>query len=170
MAQYLPAFSFLMGNEDSRLQYADVPDAGGRAISGINSLSFPDDYARIAAIAQIQRGPAVAEFYLKNFWNPMRAGGIEDQEVANRYFDAGVNMGMHTSCKLLQEAVNLLKPDLLKEDGMNGPATLAAVNAQDPESLLAAFRSLRMGHYQAIIDRDPSKAIYKSSWSARAQA
>ena len=69
MASFDIAFDWMIVNEDANLQYASVPDVGGQAISGINSNSFPEQFAAIAAIPQAQRGPAVRQFYLSEFWN-----------------------------------------------------------------------------------------------------
>jgi hypothetical protein len=46
--------------------------------------------------------------------------------------------------------------------------TLGAVNAADPVALQAAFQSMRVAYYQAIVAADPSKAVYLAAWTARA--
>ena len=176
MSQFPPALDYVLNFEDAARSYANVPDVGGYAIAGINSKSWPASYAAILACEQSSRGPMVATFYQNSFWTPMKLGGLDSQDLANRVLDAGVNMGIGTAIKLMQNAANLLKPGLVEVDGANGPNTLAAVNSLEPEAILAAFRSLRLGHYQEIVDNDSSKAVYLGTaqkpgpWWRRAEA
>lgn len=168
MAQFAPALDFLLDNEDSRRQYAVVPDAGGYAIAGINSNSWTSDYAAIAAMPQASRGPAVAAFYQTKFWNPLNAGGIDDQDVANRLLDESVNAGLREGVVLLQRAANACG-GTLTVDGSIGPMTLEAVNGIDPEKLLAAYRAARVNLYTAILQAHPDDAVYAAQWMARAK-
>lgn len=163
------ALSFLLNNEDALRQYAIVPDAGGFAISGVNSKSFPTQYARIAALPQSQRGPVVANFYLAEFWTPMKIEGIVSQDLANRVLDEGVNAGAGTSIRLLQKAANSLGATLTI-DGSLGPLSLAAINALDPDRLLNAFRLQRQQRYAAIITGNPQDVAYLKAWDKRALA
>jgi len=161
------AFNWMMDNEDARREYADVPDAGGRAISGINSKAFPHDYERIAATPQSQRGPLVHNFYLAQFWNQFYAA-ISSDDLCKRVFDAAVNMGPGTAVKILQRAVNTVTKEPIKTDGGWGPATITAVNACDPAQLLAAFKAGRSRHYQAIVAMKPETSKYLRVWLPRA--
>lgn len=169
MSQFQPdAINFLLNNEDPRHEYASVPDVGGRAISGINSASYPEDYADIASIPQDSRGPAVADFYKRCFWNPLQAGGIESQDVANRLLDQAVNGGLNTGAIMLQRAANDCGCKLTA-DGHIGPMTLEAVNALDSDRLVTAFRARRAAHYEAIVAENPARSIYLDQWLARAR-
>jgi lysozyme family protein len=170
MADFLPAYNFTMDNEDAGREYKIVPDVGGSAISGINSHSFPGEYAAIAAIAQHERGLAVEQFYERHFWNQWLAQ-LDSQDLANRVFDAAVNMGPGTAVKLLQRACNALVGSTayaIAEDGNWGPQTVKQVNLSDESPLVNAFKNRRIGYYQAIVAADPSKAKYLPQWLARA--
>ena len=153
MADFQIAFDWMMDNEDAGRKYATVPDTGGQAISGINSAAYPQDFARINAIQQGLRGQAVAAFYQQNFWNPFYEQ-IESDEVAKRVFDAAVNMGPGTACKLIQEAAGAVP------DGAWGPNTVAAINRCDQVALVNAFKQDRLNHYQAIVAKNPANAVY----------
>ncbi|HUX43541.1 MAG TPA: glycosyl hydrolase 108 family protein [Terracidiphilus sp.] len=153
MASFNVAFSWMMDNEDAARKYATVPDTGGMAISGINSAAYPSDFARINAMPQSLRGPAVADFYQQNFWNQWYAQ-IESDDVAKRVFDAAVNMGPGTACKLIQEAAGAVP------DGAWGPNTVAAINRCDADTLVTAFKQDRLNHYTAIVSTNPSDAKY----------
>jgi len=168
MSQFSPALSFLLANEDRLREYAAVPDVGGCAIAGINSASFPADYAKIVRIIpNSARASAVAEFYQSKFWTPMNLGGLDSQDLANRVLDEGVNAGAKTAINLLQRAVNALRVPL-EVDGQMGPITLSVVNGCDPEAILAAFRQQRLQRYREIVVAKPEDARYLPEWEKRA--
>ena len=92
MAQFSDALNFTLNFEDRNRTYSEnIDNNGGRVIAGINSKSFPQDEAAIAALPQSQRAAAVSFFYYSKFWTPLQAGGLESQDVANRYFDCSVD-------------------------------------------------------------------------------
>lgn len=177
MADWNTAYNWMMDFEDAPRACAQVPDAAPSgvagpcyAICGINSGAWPAEFAPIAALPQPQREPLVQQFYQNHFWNAWYAQMIPD-EVCKRVFDFAVNGGGGTSVRCLQQAVNSLLAagtTPIAEDGDWGPMTLAAVNAADPAALQAAFQAKRIVHYQAIAAADPSKAIYLTQWTARA--
>src|SRR5258708_22975565 len=111
------------------------------------------------AIAQAE------EIELEQYWKPLSLDGVEDQAVASKIFDMGVNMGTHQAGVLAQRAVNFLlstsvaEPPLargtqqqlfisgpqshsaaprLAEDGAIGPKTLEQINMMDPVDMLRA--------------------------------
>jgi type VI secretion system secreted protein VgrG len=167
MSSYSPALSFTLDWEDPKRLYSVVPDAGGYSVAGINSAAFPKDFAAISSAPQTQRSQMVYDFYLKEFWNPLKVGGILSQALANRVFDEGVNASSYTSIHLLQRAVVSLG-QILKEDGVLGPTTIEIVNELDPEKLLAAFKDQRLKYYRSIVDNNPSDSKYLEGWEKRA--
>ena len=180
MAQFPPAFAFMMANEDSQYSYAEVQDSNGAGvIAGINQASFPKQFAGIAALPAAQRATPIQAFYVTQFWAPMKLGALESQDLANRLIDAAVNMGAGTAGKLLQEAINGLQPPSgapLAVDGVVGPATLTAANAANSEALLASFRQQRLLQYQLIATKNPADqkflgtAEHPGVWWKRATA
>lgn len=171
MSQFSPAMDFLLNFEDAPRSYAETVDNnGGKVIAGINSKFFPSQESAIASVAPSQRPQPVAQFYYVNFWMPLQAGGINDQDVANRLLSCGVNCGMGTAVRLLQQAVNAIHPGTVAQDGLIGPLTLEAVNATDPDALLASFRQEQANHYNELVAENPSLAPSLPVWLARAQA
>jgi lysozyme family protein len=170
VSQFQPGLSFLLNNEDPKHQYAAVPDIGGFAIAGINSASWPSDYAKIAALPQSQRTQAVSDFYQFNFWNKMQIGGLVSQDVANRVLDMGVNAGAITGIKILQKALWALGCSGIIIDGILGTITIEAANSFDSDRLLASFRQTRLAYYQKIVDNNPQDQKYFTGWEARALA
>jgi lysozyme family protein len=159
MADFHTDYQYMEANEDRAQLHAIVPDAppGAHAISGINSAAYPEDFARIAAIPQAQRGPAVEDFYRIHFWNEFE-GQLSDQ-IAERVLDEAVNAGPGTGVRVLQKAINLTGGNVIV-DGAWGPATISAANLCDQTRLLNSFRQARLQHYKDIAAADPSKASY----------
>lgn len=154
MSSWGVCFNWILNNEDGSRQYKTVPDAppGAFAISGINSASYPEEFARINAIPLAERGVAVEQFYQSEFWNHWYAQLVSD-DVAKRVLDAAVNMGPGTAVRLLQDAAGC------EPDGAWGPNTVAAVNAAG-EGLVTLFKQTRLAHYQEIAKANPSLAHF----------
>jgi len=176
MADWNTAYNWMMDNEDAARACAQVADAcpGGVAgpcfaISGINSGAWPVEFAAIAAADQASREPLVQQFYENHFWNSWYAQ-LNSDDLCKRVFDFAVNAGSGASVRCLQQAVNSFTlSDPLVVDGGWGPKTLAAANACNPATLVAAFQQQRVAYYQAIVAASPAKAIYLNAWIARAQ-
>ena len=176
MANWNISHNWMMDNEDPQRACAQVSDAnpGGVAgpcfaISGINSGAWPAEFAAIAAADHASREPLIQKFYQDHFWNYWLAQ-LNSDEVGKRVFDFAVNGGSSTSVRCLQQAVNsftLNNP--LVVDGEWGPKTVAATNACNPLTLVAAFQQQRVAYYQAIVAANPSKAKFLAAWIARAQ-
>jgi lysozyme family protein len=175
MADFQTAFQWAMRFEDPEMACAQIPDAvpaGATgpcyAISGINSGSWPAQFATIAALAQASRAAAVEAFYQAQYWNNWLAQLAAD-DVAKRIFDFGINAGAGTSIRTLQQAINALGGKLTVDGGW-GPMTLTAANAADPAALVQAFIAARVAHYRAIVVANPGDARYLNGWLARAQS
>lgn len=168
-ASFEVSFNWTMDFEDPERLYATVPDAppGAHAISGINSAAFPSDFARINAIPQAERAPAVESFYQLRFWSPWLEQ-LQSDELRKRVFDSEFNMGEGTGVKLLQTAVETVSGVSMGVDGLWGPATLHAANTCNPDMLCAAFITARKQHYRDIVNENPADAKYLEGWLARA--
>ena len=169
MADFDVAYNWMMDNEDAPRTYKTVPDCGGQAISGINSESFPEEFAAINSIAQHERGVAVEQFYERHFWNEW-FDHLASDDVAKHVFDFAVNAGSVAAIKTLQRAVLQCDPDAsLDVDGVWGPHTIMRVNLEDSERMVIAFCAHRVDYYKAIVTANPAKAKYLSGWIARAE-
>lgn len=177
MADFDTAYNFMMDNEDyarACKQVSDSVPAGCvgpcYAISGINSGSWPTQFETIAAIPQSNRGPAVEQFYHDHYWSDWFQQ-IASDEVCKRVFDFTVNGSTPLAVKTLQQAVNSVNAGgaQIDEDGGWGPHTLAAVNAANPDALVAAFKVQRVAHYQAIANANPDRLQYLKGWTIRAE-
>ena len=186
MANWNVCYNWMMDNEDRTRACKTVPDPvtphltpdmteeekqaeiqkaeNAQAISGINSYYFPVQFAKIAALPQSQRAPAVQQFYKDELWNQW-FDGLNSDEVGKRVLDATVNMGGITAVKILQRAINsaahTYDDPVVTVDGKWGPATVReANNIPVPDYLVIEFKRLRLGWYQDIVTKNPNKAKF----------
>jgi uncharacterized protein YdbL (DUF1318 family) len=149
MADFATCYSFLLPNEDETPpQYEIVADPteadpNAQAISGINSHFWPADFAAIASLPQSERGPAVASFYQRRYWNQWLAGLISNR-IAAMTLDASVNQGAGWGARFLQGACGATV------DGALGPATVAAANMANLDSAIQQFIALREARYRQV--------------------
>jgi len=66
--------------------------------------------------------------YHKYFWGVLRLDEIVDQRLANLIGHLGVNCGVGTAARFLQNAICSLREERVAVDGAIGPMTLAAAN------------------------------------------
>jgi len=104
---------------------------------GIAAASYPDRDIRNLTDAEIQ------SIYRQDFWNPVRGDDLP-VGVDLSVFDAGVMSGPSRSAKWLQQVVGV------KADGAIGPATLAALKAAAPRSVIKGHCAKRLGFVQSL--------------------
>ncbi len=115
----------------------------------------------------------VQAFYLVNYWNDHSIGKVNDQQVANNFFDCTVNPCIDTASKVFQKACNavisannlVIHPLVL--DGDIGPATLATANQLNPELLFKAINKIRDDNYHERVSRTPADAEWLPVWRRR---
>ena len=97
----------------------------------------------------------------KNYWDKMKADEIKSQSIANLIVDWGWGSGPGTAAKKLQR---ILGTDV---DGIIGPKTIAAINAQDPAELFKKIHNERKQHFESIVQRDPTQQVFLKGWLRR---
>lgn len=187
MADFFVAFEESMGNEGG---FAHNPaDAGGMTYKGIARNFWPKwgGWKYIdGAVDQLNRMPAygtkeylnwsrhlnkcladinalqslVKTFYKVNFWDTARLDEVQDQQVANWIFDHHVNGGAR-GIKWVQEAAGVTA------DGQIGPASIAAINAADPLTLLERARNIAGNYRLDKIKKDPTQRQFCAGWLKR---
>jgi len=102
---------------------------------------------------------AAGEIYRDRYWNRVRGDDINDQPIANLIFDGTVNHGVSRGVKMVQKVLNI------RQDGVFGTQTLAAVNAAIPAALYNAIKTERIRFYRQIAKND--NAAFLQGWLNR---
>ena len=96
------------------------------------------------------------KIYHQWYWLPVKGDELPDGgDFA--VFDMAVNAGPERAIKTLQRAVGV------RDDGILGPRTLAAVRAADKKALIAQFNALRLNHMKRL----RHWPTFKNGWTRR---
>jgi hypothetical protein len=142
MADFKTAFLFTLQHEDSTRSGKVIVDAGGRTRFGIAEKFHPD------LSEEFFTGPAedalteAEKIEGSEYWDCMRLAEVENQNVANKLFDMGVNMGVRQ----------------------------AAINAIDPQRFYGLLCEFSAWHYRHIAANNPAQAVNLAGWMNRASA
>lgn len=166
MANVQAAIDYVLRFEDPTLSGVVTTDPGGRTRFGIAERFHPEltnclFYSSMGATAALT---IAMRIYSDTYAAPLCIADIQSQDVADKLLSLGVNCGVRSASKRLQEAVEV------KGDGRIGPITLDALDRADPDTVLARLKQLAVEHYEELIRDNPSLAIYRSGWLARARA
>ena len=133
-------------------------DPGGMTNLGVTKkvweewVGHPVDEAAMRAL-----GPTdVAPLYKKNYWDRVRGDDLP-AGVDYAVFDVAVNSGVVRAAKFLQAALGL------NQDGVIGPATLAAVAAANPRDLVTTVCDTRLAFMQSL----PIWSTFGKGWQRR---
>jgi lysozyme family protein len=167
MADVEAAIQFVLHEEDGNLSgiISQTVD-GKRTRFGIDEHFHPElanclFYDSMGAIPALK----IAEIiYAKQYCEPLCIAEISDQGIANKLLSLGVNCGVGTASRMLQEALEV------RGDGRIGPITLDALDRMQPELVLGRLRELAIEHYEELIRRNHRLAEYRKGWLKRAEA
>jgi lysozyme family protein len=169
MADFKTAFLFTLQHEDSARSGKVTVDTGGRTRFGIAERFHPDlpeEFFTGPVEDALTEAEKIEE---REYWDIMRLAAVENQNVANKLFDMGVNMGVHQAAIYAQRAVSS-QGQQLAEDGRIGPKTLAAINAIDPQTYYGLLCQFSAWHYRHIATNNPAQAMNLAGWIKRAEA
>ncbi len=117
---------------------------------GISAAAYPD-----LDIANLTEEMA-ALIYRRDFWVPLQ-GDVLPLLVAFAAFDAAVNAGVRRSILWMQQAAEV------KDDGVLGPETIAAINSGDALHIAREALVRRIDFYARL----PGWADFGLGWSRR---
>lgn len=172
MADFKTAFLLTLQHEDSTRSGKVTIDAGGRTRFGIAEKFHPDLSEKFFTGPAEDALAEAEKIEEHEYWNTMGLTEIENQNVANKLFDMGVNMGVRQAAIYAQRAANSLATGKgrLAQDGEIGPKTLAAINAADPIAYYQALCELSVAHYRHVVAVNPAQAVNLQGWLTRASA
>ena len=108
MADFKPAFEFVLQHEDATRSGRVTVDAGGRTRFGIAEKFHPElteEFFTGPAEDALQEAQKIEK---RDYWDCLRLSEVENQNVANKLFDMGVNMGVRQAAVYSQRGVNVL--------------------------------------------------------------
>jgi lysozyme family protein len=101
--------------------------------------------------------------YDRQWWQTYSYGDIQNQAVAAKLFDLSVNLGPRQAHLIIQRALRATATPV-KDDGVLGPITRAAINRSDPAALVTAMRSEAAGTYRLIAALKPPLQKFLKGW------
>lgn len=126
--------------------YVDHPaDPGGATMKGITLATFsafkkkPMTKAELRAISDAD----VETIYKTGYWDTMRCDDLP-AGVDLLAFDMAVNKGVNRATRLLQQAAGV------RDDGVLGPMTLAAIRKMPAKELIVKVSEGRRGFYRGL--------------------
>jgi len=165
MSNFDKAFEVVIGNEKGYVW--DKNDRGGETKYGISKRSYPNLDIKNLTLNEARN------IYYKDFWKtPHMNLDKFPYDIALELFDTGVNLGMPTARKILQQALNVLNRNgrLFKDlriDGWIGKKTLKAVSKVKTKELLKTLNGLQFMHYYQITEYDKIQEKFFGGWVMR---
>ena len=174
MAFYPPAAAAVLAHEGAA--YVNDPkDPGGPTRFGItlawaqeHRLDVNGDGQVDVADLRALTAERAADRYRVEIWEPLGLGRITDQTIASKVLDLAVHAGPGVAVSCLQRAAAHGGAQLAA-DGVLGPVSLAAVNAQPPGDLVVRLALQQAAFYGACLQRDPKLEPFRWNWMERAE-
>lgn len=157
----------------------DPDDRGGETNFGISTLIverekitnefllMPADLKRDPGWMKLMKVEGAMKVYKQLFWDKFGYAAINDQNVATKIFDCGVNCGPSRSHTMAQKAANACG-SVCGVDGILGPKSVFAINACEPKEFMSQMRAQMEAYYSAIIVKRPQNAKFRNNWMRRA--
>lgn len=144
----------------------DPDDRGGATRWGISQRAHPT-----LDIKNLTKEQAI-EIYRKEYWDKYNFAKIPI-EFQQKLFDMTVNMGFETSILLLQRAMNTILKVQLKEDGVLGDKTYAALKDVCQHwgymyGTICSLKSECASYYRVIAAKNTSQEKFLAGWLRRA--
>ncbi len=179
MANFKIAFDITLRNEGGIVYTNDPDDKGGITFAGISRVHNPnwsgwhiiDRLIEQGLLRKTIKDPSCEDYkalyddvyflYKHKYWDAIKGDLINNQIVANKFYDAFVNIG-YKAIKLMQKAI-FNSGDNIICDGLIGRITIDTINASNPDELLELFVDQLKTYYLSL-----NKPKYIKGWLARA--
>lgn len=136
MADFEPAFDFVMKHEDPHRSGKVTEDAGGRTRFGIAGKFHPELAEEFFSEPADEALKQAEEIMRRDYWQPLRLDEITNQNVAAKIFDMAVNMGVHQAAIYAQRAANGMITAQVALPEPVGSATVAGESGAAPDDEL----------------------------------
>lgn len=102
----------------------------------------------------------VLQVLQNNYWNRWKADQINNQSIAELLVDFVWGSGKW-GIIIPQRAMGL------KDDGVVGPVTIAAINSADPKTLFELLYNKRIEFIMDIVKHNPEQSRFRNGWINR---
>lgn len=158
--------------------YVNNPnDYGGETYAGISRVKNPNekdiwtaiDFYKKTSGGKIQRGTifpgmtGMVENFYNRIWDKNRLSEIHDQGLATNIFDYIVHKSGLNGLGAQRQIQRLVNVD---DDGIFGRITIAAINQQNPQTLINKILTLRRNELTAQAENESQKEFLKG-WLSR---
>ena len=145
-------------------------DQGGPTKYGITigalAKAYSQELVDHADITKLTK-PEANRIYEMNYWKPSRADKMP-WGLCLVHYDCAVNCGVGGAAKQLQRALNeLAGSEIVRIDGVIGPASLAAVGRVDWRELARQYLRAREAYYTALAAKNSSLKGFLKGWLNR---
>lgn len=137
----------------------DPLDPGGATNKGVTQETYNDWRTRQGKPSQSVKaitGDEVSAIYRRDYWDKVKGDELPSG-LAYAVFDFAVNSGVNRASRYLQRAVGV------KQDGVIGPATIAACNALNAAAVINRLCDDRL----AFLKQLPTFHRFGRGWTAR---
>lgn len=146
----------------------DPVDRGGATNKGVTIATWRqvgydkdgDGDIDVDDLRLLTQDDAIKRVLKPHYWDRWRADEIRSQSVANILVDWVWGSGAH-GIKIPQRVLGVV------QDGVVGPKTLAALNAQDPRAFFDKIKAEREAFFRGIVARSPSQNRFLKGWLNR---
>ncbi|MEM9717039.1 MAG: glycosyl hydrolase 108 family protein [Pseudomonadota bacterium] len=160
----------LLGHEGGFVN--DPVDRGGATKYGITISTwrtYSKDLFGIEASVETLRQitpQMAARIFDVGYWQPSKAGHLDDIELAQLHSDTAYLAGPGTAARILQRAINRSggKVDV---DGAIGSKTLDELRLIDRRVIYEAYKTERWAHHARDIEKNPAQARFRNGWRNR---
>jgi len=132
----------------------DPKDRGGETKAGISKRAYPNEDIKNLTLDR------TIFLYHRDYWRQAYCAELP-AGVSLAVFDGAVQHGWLSSVKMLQEVMGV------KDDGIIGPKTKAAIASMDPEWVLARLLLRRARFYGRILIKNSSQGRFFEGWHNR---
>jgi lysozyme family protein len=140
----------------------DPADPGGETNLGVTKAAWAEYLGRAIADGEMHHltPDMVKPFYKEKYWDKCQCDSLPTG-LDYAVFDFAVNAGIKRSAKFLQQAVGV------PSDGNIGHGTVAAAQAVDPQTAIAAFSQAKKDFYNGLAEKNPAEHKFLHGWLSR---
>jgi len=160
MADFKKLIPFILKWEGG---FVDNPlDKGGPTNQGVTLTTFKYYFGNERTVDNLKALTQEQWWYIfkVGYWNKWKADEIKSQSVADILVDWHWMSG-EWGIKIPQRILGV------KDDGLVGPITIAALNAAKPRKLFHEIKKARAQYYDDIIAKTPTNEIFRKGWMNR---